>query len=136
MQNALISIITASLSSGTANPLIDQLGGWSDKHLPNLRAKAEALLADGPTILEVFDLAQGAVEAAQDLRGVVAGAQRALLAQAALVVVAREVLPEEVESWLVPLLSGEGLAALIESAFRQLFPGEVQPGSVQQLRLA
>ena len=57
--------------------------------------------------------------------------------------VVQEVCPDSLEAWVVPLVEGDGVAALIESAFLKLFPEkapgaapvveapEVAPGGVQ-----
>lgn len=39
----------------------------------------------------------------------------------------QEVLPDSVESWVLPLLEGEGITRLIEATFRKLFGTEAAP---------
>ncbi len=65
-------------------------------------------------------LAQNAVNAAQDLKGIFSGADRARIAQATLHTVVATLAPERVKSWALPLVDGPAIAALIEAAFRFL----------------
>ncbi|MDO4264677.1 MAG: hypothetical protein Q4C67_10820 [Deinococcus sp.] len=139
-------MLTAALALGTVNaPQTDVLGKWADKHLPQLISNTKDLMQPPFTMAELERLAMHAVTAAQDLKGVFAGKQRAKIAQAVLSFAVQEICPDSLEAWVVPLVEGDGVAALIESAFLKLFPEkapapatapvvdapEVAPGGVQ-----
>lgn len=128
MKKQLISLVLSMIAAsagaaGTQEPeLTGHLEGWSDTHLPELQDAARSLLQPPFTVQELMDLAEMSVQAAQELKGVLAGKQRAHVAQAALVLVVKETCPAGIAAWAVPLLSGEGLVQLIEAAFLKLFP--------------
>lgn len=95
--------------------------------MPILIEQAKACLTGPFSLAEVGVLAESAVMAAQDLKGVFAGTERARIAQTVLVYAVQEVLPDSVESWVLPLLEGEGITRLIEATFRKLFGTEAVP---------
>lgn len=122
----LMTLLTAALSLGTpTDTQATALQTWAETHLPPLVASAQALLKPPFTLQELSDLADEAVTAAQDLKGIFEGTERAQAAQIILVVAAREALPDLVEPWVIPFLSGDGVEALIESAFQRVFGPEV-----------
>ena len=77
-----------------------------------------------------------AVTAAQQLKGIISGKQRAKVAQIVLVVAARAALPDMVEPWIIPLLDGPAVEAFIESAFQKAFGPEVAPLPTLEARVA
>ena len=104
----------AALDAPTVQP-------WLDKHLPNLVTKAQAL-RDGATWTEVGALLEAAVQAAQELKPVLAGTARAAFVLAVVQSLVREFAPPSAK-WLRLLLDSPFAAFLIEMAFRRLFPG-------------
>jgi hypothetical protein len=104
----------AALDAPTVQP-------WLDKHLPNLVTKAQAL-RDGATWTEVGALLEAAVQAAQELKPVLAGTARAAFVLAVVQSLVREFAPPSAQ-WLRLLLDSPFAAFLIEMAFRRLFPG-------------
>lgn len=72
----------AALDAPTVQP-------WLDKHLPNLVSKAQAL-RDGATWTEVGALLEAAVQAAQELKPVLAGTARAAFVLAVVQYLVRE----------------------------------------------
>lgn len=116
----LLSALLAFAGTAT-DPQEAALTAWVDAHLPALIAKGRELLTPPFALQELSALAEEAVKAAQALKGVLSGQQRAKAAQLILVVAARAALPDLVEPWVLPLLSSEGVAALIESAFQRVF---------------
>ncbi len=93
----------------------------TDKYIPALIESAKGLLSGGFNITAVFTLAGEAVTAAQEWKGIVARQDRAAVAQVELVVAAKAALPDMVEPWMIPLLFGDGVKALIESPFLKIF---------------
>ncbi|WP_272977096.1 hypothetical protein [Deinococcus geothermalis] len=93
---------------------------WLDKHLPNLVTKAQAL-RDGATWSEVGALLEAAVQAAQELKPVLAGTARAAFVLAVVQALVREFAPPSAQ-WLRLLLDSPFAAFLIEMAFKRLFP--------------
>jgi hypothetical protein len=81
------TVLSAVVALGTATrsgALLDAptVQPWLDKHLPNLVTKAQAL-RDGATWTEVGALLEAAVQAAQELKPVLAGTARAAFVLAA-----------------------------------------------------
>ena len=129
VKKSLLPLLTAALTLGTASAQqTDVLGKWADKHLPQLIDNTKNLLQPPFTMAELERLAMHAVVAAQELKGVFAGKERAKIAQTVLSWAVQEVCPDSLEAWVVPLVEGDGVAALIESAFLKLFP-EKAPGA-------
>lgn len=125
--NTLAMLTTALSLSASDTTTQAALQAWTDKHMPALIESAKGLLSGGFNITAVFTLAGEAVKAAQDLKGIVAGQERASVAQVVLVVAAKAALPDMVEPWIIPLLSGDGVKALIESAFLKIFGPDKVP---------
>lgn len=119
--------LTAALALTSTAPQTAQLEAWADLYLPELHAKAQDLLKPPFTLGELEQVADVAVRSAQELKGIFYGVPRAVIAQTALVVAVKAVLPDQVQPWLLPFLSGPGLAALIESAFQRAFGPEAVP---------
>lgn len=94
---------------------------WFDKHLPTLVTKAQAL-RDGATWTEGGALLEVAVQAAQELKLVLAGTARAAFVLAVVQSLVREFAPPS-SQWLRLLLDSPFAAFLIEMAFKRLFPG-------------
>lgn len=130
----LLSLLTGALALGststTPSALETQLGGWAEKHLSVITESARELVTPPFTLNELQELAAEAVIAANDLKGVLAGTQRAKVAQTILVAGVKYVAPDALEPWVLPFLEGAGLAAIIESAFLKLFPEKAQPAPV------
>lgn len=122
--NALALLTTALSLNATDTTSQTALQAWVDTHLPALITKAQAALKGGFEIQNLFGLAGDVVKAVQDLKGIVGGKDRAAVAQIVLEVVAKAALPDMVEPWILPLLGGAGVKALIESAFQQVFGPE------------
>lgn len=143
-KSAFLSMLTASLALGAAstNQTV-ALDAWADKFLPELISEAKACLEGPFSFAEIGALAETAVRAAQDLKGIFTGTARAKIAQAVLVVSVKAALPDEAESWVLPLLEGPAVEAIIEAAFRRVFGDqakgappvvdapEVEPGGIQ-----
>ncbi|BDP42941.1 hypothetical protein DAETH_29100 [Deinococcus aetherius] len=126
---AFLSLLTMSLALGAVTqPQQTALDAWADKFLPVVLEKARGLIRGGFGYAEIGSLAETSVRAAQDLKGIFAGLERAQIAQAVLVVAAREVLPSVAERWVLPLLQGEAVRALIEAAFQRVFGQSSPPG--------
>lgn len=124
MKQQLLTLLTGTLALGAAATPTqgDALDAWADKYLPTLKDLATSLLTPPFTIVEVQELAEEAVLAADELRDVFKGLSRAKIAQAILSVTARAACPDGLEPWVMPLIEGPGAEAMIESAFRKLFP--------------
>ena len=124
MKKQLLTLLTTTLALGAPVTTTqgDALDAWADKYLPVLKDMAAALLTPPFNILEVQELAEEAVLAADELRDVFKGVPRAKIAQAVLSVAARAACPDGLEPWVMPLIEGSGAEAMIESAFRKLFP--------------
>ncbi|GGL18169.1 hypothetical protein [Deinococcus radiotolerans] len=117
--SALVALGTATRQGAPLNTAIVQ--PWLDQHLPNLVTKAQAL-RDGATWTEVGALIEAAVQAAQELKPVLAGTARAAFVLAVVQSLVREFAPPSAQ-WLLMLLNSPFAALLIEMAFRRLFPG-------------
>ncbi|MDO4246786.1 MAG: hypothetical protein Q4C89_12245 [Deinococcus sp.] len=144
MKKSALSMLIAALTLSSAeSQKTNALDQWAKMHVPALIKGAQDLMAPPFTPSELIMLAQQSVVAAQELKGVFAGKDRAKIAQTVLSYAVQEVCPDDLEAWVVPLIEGEGVAALIESAFLKLFPEkapsaapvvdapEVAPGGVQ-----
>lgn len=139
---AFLSLLTASLALSGAQQQ-HALDTWADKYIPELTDKALACLSGPFSFGEVGDLAEAAVRAAQDLKGIFAGTQRAEIAQVVLVASVKAVLPDDAEHWVLPLLESDVVEGIIEAAFRRVFgpqaqgappvvdAPEVEPGGIQ-----
>ncbi|GGK91287.1 hypothetical protein [Deinococcus radiotolerans] len=117
--SAIVALGTATRAGAPLNTTIVQ--PWLDKHLPNLVTKAQAL-RDGATWTEVGALIEAAVQAAQELKPVLAGTARAAFVLAVVQSLVREFAPPSAQ-WLLMLLNSPFAAMLIEMAFKRLFPG-------------
>ncbi|MFC3834815.1 MULTISPECIES: hypothetical protein [Deinococcus] len=126
-----VALLTSLLAlAGTATSAQETaLQTWVDTHLPVLITKAQELLRPPFTIGKLMALAEEAVTAVQELKGVFSGQQRAKAAQLVLIVAARAALPDMVEPWVIPLLSGDGITAFIEAAFQKVFGPEAVPAA-------
>lgn len=123
VKKSILPMLTAALALGTVSAQqTDVLGKWADKHLPQLIDNTKDLLQPPFTMAELERLAMHAVTAAQDLKDVFAGKDRAKIAQTVLAFCVQEICPDSMEPWVMPLVQGDGVAALIESAFLKLFP--------------
>jgi hypothetical protein len=142
MKNQFLTLLTTSLLPLTpSSAQASQLDAWADLYLPDVVAKAQAVVHKGFDFGALGQLAAIAVKAAQELKGLFSGTSRARIAQAVFVTAVRAALPDNLEHWIVPLLSSDTVAALIEAAFRQEFgapaavpvvdASDVEPGSVQ-----
>lgn len=107
-----------SLSLSTTLEQTGTLEQWMNEWFPKLQNATTHITGIGT----LWVAAEICVQAAQDLKGVFEGKNRAQIAQTLLVVFVKQLSPEHVETWLLPLVEGEGCAALIEAAFRRLFP--------------
>ena len=115
--SSLIALGAATRLGTPLNTTIVQ--PWLDKQLPNLVSKAQAL---GATWTEVSALIEAAVQAAQELKPVLAGTARAAFVLAVMQSLVREFAPPSAQ-WLLMLLNSPFAAMLIEMAFKCLFPG-------------
>lgn len=122
VKKSLISMLTAALTLSAASTQTSALSDWAKKHVPKVTESARNLIQPPFTITELEQLATQSVVAAQELKGVFAGKERAKIAQTVLSWAVQEVCPDSLEAWVVPLVEGDGVAALIESAFLKLFP--------------
>ncbi len=119
----ILSAIVALGTTTRSGKLLDApvVQPWLDKHLPSLVTKAQAL-RDGATWTEVGALIEAAVQAAQELKPVLAGTARAAFVLAVVQSLVREFAPPSAQ-WLRLLLDSPFAAMLVEMAFRRLFPG-------------
>lgn len=125
--SALLALTTALSLSASDTTTQNALQAWVDQHIPGLIEKAKSALTGGFDITKLFGLAGEVVSAVQGLKGIIGGQDRAAVAQVVLVIAAQAALPDLVEPWIIPLLKGEGVKALIESAFQKLFGPEKAP---------
>ena len=117
----LTALLALSVTARSGAPLAaDTVTPWVEHHVPVLTRKAAAL-RDGATWAEVTDLIDSTVRAAQDLKGAVAGVPRARIVRAVLQLLVREFAPPSA-GWLLMLLDNALAEALIEMAFKRLFP--------------
>ncbi|WP_288481800.1 hypothetical protein [uncultured Deinococcus sp.] len=116
-----IAGLTTALALTSTAPQTAALEVWADKYLAELRQKAQELLQPPFSLAELEQVADVAVKAAQDLKGIFYGVPRAVIAQTALVAAVKTVLPATAAPWVLPWLEGPTLAALIESSFQRLF---------------
>lgn len=127
--SAFLSLLTTSLAlTAVSEQQSNALEAWGGKYIPELTSKARDCLSGPFSYGELGALAEASVQAAQELKGIFAGLDRAKIAQGLLIIAAREVLPDTYEGWALPLLRGEAVASLIEAAFRRLF-GEERKGA-------
>lgn len=128
MKSNVMTLLTAALSLSASDTAAQgSLQTWTDTNMPVLINQARELLNGPFDTGEIFALAMTAVKAAQELKGIISGKQRAQVAQIVLVVAARAALPDLVEPWVIPLLDGPAVAAFIESAFQKAFGEEKAP---------
>ncbi|THF70528.1 hypothetical protein E7T06_07435 [Deinococcus sp. Arct2-2] len=117
--STLLALGTATRAGDALTP--DLVKPWLDKHIGNLTSKAQAL-RDGATWTEVGALLEAAVQAAQELKPVLAGTARAQFVLAVVQALVREFAPPSA-TWLTVMLSSPFTLMLIEMAFKRLFPG-------------
>lgn len=115
----LIALGAATRSGAPVAP--DLVQPWLDKHLPGIVSKAQAL-RDGATWTEVGALLEAAVQAAQELRPVLAGTERAAFVLAIVQSLVRAFAPPSAQ-WVLMLLDSPFARLLIDMAFKRLFPG-------------
>lgn len=126
--SAFLSLLTTWLAlSAVTQPQEHALTAWAEKYLPEVTQQARDCFSGPFSYGELGTLAETSVRAAQELKGILVGTDRAKVAQAVLIIAAREVLPDNYEGWALPLLRGEAIASLIEAAFRRLFGAEAAP---------
>lgn len=116
--SALLALGTATRSGTALTP--DLVKPWLDKHLPGLISKAQAL-RDGATWTEVGALLEAGMQAAQELKGVLAGTARAQFVLSIVQALVREFTPPSA-GWISMLLNSPFTLMLIEMAFKRLFP--------------
>ena len=85
------------------------LDAWADKYLPELTEKARACVNGPFSWEEVGNLAESASQAAQELKGLFGGTERADIAQTILAVSVKAALPDNVEHWVLPMLEGDAV---------------------------
>lgn len=118
------SALLVTLASLALTPTLPQqaaLDSWADKYLPRLSEDGRALFQGKFDITEVYNFGQIAVQAAQELKGMFSGQERAKVAQALLHMAVKQYAPLIFQEWALPLVDGPGCAALIESAFQRVF---------------
>lgn len=118
------SALLVTLASLAFSPTLAQqtaLDSWAETYLPRLRQEGRSLLQGRFDITELYEFAQLVVAAAQQLKGVFSGQERAKIAQALLHTAVKECAPLTFQEWALPLVDGPGCAALIESAFQRVF---------------
>lgn len=118
-KTALLTAILALTPAATA-PQKTALDEWVNHWGPLLTDQAKTLLGGNFGFSGLGKLAQDAVNAAQDLKGIFSGTDRAKIAQAVLHTTVATLAPDRVKKWALPLVDGPAVAALIESAFRYL----------------
>lgn len=124
-KSKFLNLLTGALALGNATAVqTTALDAWTDKWLEKLTAEAVGLFTGPFAYQELGMLAETCVIAAQELKGVIKGIPRAVLAQKALGAAARAALPDAYEGWALMLIDGPGAAILIESAFQRLFGPE------------
>lgn len=115
---ALLALGTPTRSDGAVTA--DDLSPWLAKHVPALKAKAQAL-RDGATWGEVTGLIDTTVKAAQELKPILQGKPRARIVLTIVQTLVREYAPPSA-AWLTMLLDSQFAEQLVEMAFRRLFP--------------
>lgn len=139
----LLALLTPLLALQSApDTQVAALDAWATHHLPKLQECGLALLKPPFSLNELDELAKEAVIAANELKGIFKGTDRAVIAQKVLIWTVQETCPPVAKPWIEPLMQSDAVAALIESAFRKLFPEkagepavvdapEVKPGGIQ-----
>ncbi len=118
-KSVLLTALMLSTTPTTAQQTA--LDTWADHWLPSLTEQARALFSRKFDMAEVGQFARQAVTAAQDLKGVFGGSDRAGIAQAILHTAISTYAPANVKVWILPLVDGPGCCAIIEAAFRVVF---------------
>lgn len=114
--------LTALLLTTAANPAQKTaLDAWAEQWGTQLFQQGSALFSGAFSFTEIGQFAQSAVEAAQGLKGIFSGQERAKIAQTILHTVIAEYAPLVVKEWALPLVDGPGCAALIEAAFQRIY---------------
>ena len=127
-KSKLITLLTTTLALGSATATqTDALSTWVEKNVPPFLEAAKALATPPFYPSEPKVLAEKAVIAAQELKGVFAGAERAKIAQTVFIYAIKDVTPDNLEPYFVPLLESDQVAALIESAFQRVFGSKTEP---------
>lgn len=114
----LSAILLNAPSTSTQQSALD---AWADTWLPKLTEQGKALFEGNFDMAEVGQFAREAVTAAQDLKGVFSGTDRAGIAQAILHTAIAEFAPAAVKLVILPIVDGPGCAAIIEAGFRVVF---------------
>lgn len=117
MNKNLLALLTTALSPTDAQK--DALTTWVDTHGKAVLDAARECLTGEFDWAELGKLAEVASKSASALGSAFEGLERAEIAQIILSASARAVLPDAVEHWVLPLLEGDGVKALIEAAFRK-----------------
>lgn len=118
----ILALTTALALPSTPDTQVAALDAWATEHFPKLQECGLALLKPPFSLNELDELAKEAVIAAQELKGIFKGTDRAVIAQKVLVWTVQETCPPIAKPWIEPLMQSSAVAALIESAFRKLFP--------------
>jgi hypothetical protein len=126
MKSKFLSLVSAALLlSPTDTVQTGALQTWSDTYVPLLENEARALLSGPFGWSELGQLAETAVKAAQELKGIFKGTPRATIAQVLLREAVVLALPDNIEHWALPLVNSSAVTSLIEAAFQRVFGPEV-----------
>lgn len=117
MVRKVLDQLTANLSMGGSQT--DVLTNWFQDHGQGILDAARDVVTAPFGWAELGELAERVSQAVESLGEQFDGRTQAQVAQMILVAVVRAVLPDNVEHWVIPLLNGEAVAALIEAAFRK-----------------
>ncbi|ULH17326.1 hypothetical protein MF271_19240 (plasmid) [Deinococcus sp. KNUC1210] len=130
LKSPLMPALTAALGStattqdsATAPALI----AWVSEYEPQLLSAAQQLLSSPFNWAEIGKLAEVVNKSVRVLNGIFQGTDRAKVSQAVLVLVVQEtiqLLPEPertMAGWVLPLLQGPAVAAVIEAAYQRVF---------------
>lgn len=122
----LLDSLTTALALGAATPTErSKLATWIDEYTPKIANAVAGVFTPPFTWAELTGVADISVTAAQELKGVFAGADRAHIAQIVFVEVVRYVLPDGmIEDVAVSALNSEAVAGMIEAAYQRLFGPE------------
>ena len=130
--NLLFTALSAQLAVGAFTPQEDALHTWLAEYWPKAQSAASTLFAEGFDFQSLGALASVAVSAAQSLKGLFAGAERAQIAQIIFVEAAKAAIPDDYEHWIIPMLQSAAAGAMIEAAFRRLFGAGVPVSPPEQ----
>ena len=122
MKSKFLSLVSAALLLSPSDMVqTGALNTWAGTYVPLLENNAKALLSGSFGWNELGQLAETAVKAAQELKGIFKGIPRATIAQVLLREAVVAALPGPVEHWVLPLVNSAAVKSLIEAAFQRVF---------------